>query len=39
VPRGDSRSRMRSATGEVEPDRFALHALRDGIFEFERMLE
>jgi branched-chain amino acid transport system substrate-binding protein len=27
------------ATGEVEPDRFALHALRDGIFEFERMLE
>jgi branched-chain amino acid transport system substrate-binding protein len=27
------------ATGEVESDRFALHALRDGVFEFERMLK
>jgi branched-chain amino acid transport system substrate-binding protein len=27
------------ATGEVETARFALHALRDGRFEFERMLE
>jgi branched-chain amino acid transport system substrate-binding protein len=26
-------------TGEVEPDRFALYALRDGMFQFERMLE
>jgi branched-chain amino acid transport system substrate-binding protein len=27
------------ATGEVETTRFALHALREGRFEFERMLE
>jgi hypothetical protein len=27
------------ATGEVEKGRFALHTLRDGRFEFERMIE